>query len=47
MTLYNLYSGGVQRCSGTRKDGRGCRNQGYTISRQRGYWCPWHKHQEK
>jgi hypothetical protein len=47
VTLYNLCSGGVQRCSGQTKAGTQCKNQGYTVDRGYGYWCPHHKDQEK
>lgn len=46
MILYNLYSGGIERCSGYCKSGFACRNKGYTTDRSRGYWCQWHKDQK-
>jgi hypothetical protein len=47
MILYGMWSGGVQHCSGTRKDGKSCGNRGYTSNRALGYWCPHHKEQEQ
>lgn len=47
MILYGLWSGGMAYCSGRNKDLTRCRNKGYTINMAYGYWCRWHKEQEK
>ncbi|QAY16204.1 hypothetical protein SEA_SONALI_92 [Arthrobacter phage Sonali] len=45
MILYGMWVGGVMGCCGVRKDGKQCRNRGYTTDTSRGYWCPWHEAQ--
>lgn len=45
MSLYGMWVGGIMQCGGKKKDLTSCRSSGYTIEKESGYWCRWHKEQ--